>query len=129
MLLRQRHKHGSDIRCSGWVSMSSSVYGTRIRDIKMTLKYIMCCMHNCYYHFRFPRTTLPTGGLPSSSTKVNCPATVPQKGDTFKTNPRQHTFTRQTRVTGVKLMIVTVNYGHPKMSDMKLAKNLFCRLN
>ena len=21
------------------------------------------------------------------------------------------------------------NYGHPKMSDMKLGKNLFCRLN
>ena len=31
--------------------------------------------------------------------------------------------------TEVKLMTVTVNYGHPKMSDMKLAKNLFCRLN
>ena len=28
--------------------------------------------------------------------------------------------------TRVKLMTVTVYYGHPKMSDMKLAKNLFC---
>ena len=55
----------SDIRCSGWVSMSSSVYGTRIRDIQMTLKQIMCCMHKLYYHFRFPRVILPTGCVPS----------------------------------------------------------------
>ena len=32
-------------------------------------------------------------------------------------------------LTGEKMMTVTVNYGHPKMSDKKLAKNLYCRLN
>ena len=32
-------------------------------------------------------------------------------------------------ITGVKLMTVTVNYGHPKMADIKLGKNLFCQLN
>ena len=28
-------------------------------------------------------------------------------------------------ITGVKLMTVTVNYGHPKMANIKLGKNLF----
>ena len=34
-----------------------------------------------------------------------------------------------TMITGVKLMTGNCNYGHPKMADMKLDKNLFCRLN
>ena len=97
MLLRQRQKHGSDIRCSEWVSMSNSVYGTRIRDIKMTLKQIMCCMHNWYYHFRFPRVTLPTGDVPSVLPRLTVLQLFPRKVTPSRPTP-DNTFTRQIRV-------------------------------
>ena len=104
MLLRQRQKHGSDIRCSGWVSMSSSVYGTRIRDIKMTLKQIMCCMQNWYYHFRFPLVTLPTVGVPSVLPMLTVLQLFPRKVTPSRPTS-DNTFTRQTRVLVTKELV------------------------
>jgi len=86
---------------------------------------------------------LPAQGAPSVSgaglsqvlSRVLVPPSQETEHSDHSSQELQPPFTKTTHkqviynINGVKQMTVTVNYGHHKMADMKLGKNLFCRLN